>query len=101
MLEENGIPICFAENYQGLPNINNAIDDKIFISWQDWRTGSASIYSQVVNYDGIIQLPENGTEIFGGLSGETYNLKILPNYHHIMVESAKEFRKQSKCWREK
>jgi len=79
LLEENGMPICSAENYQGQPSINTSINDEIYISWEDWRTDSASIYSQVLNYDGIIQLPENGIEIFGGLSGETYNLKILPN----------------------
>ncbi|MCK4696426.1 MAG: hypothetical protein KAT74_11715, partial [Candidatus Cloacimonetes bacterium] len=79
LLEENGMSICSAENYQGKPSINTSFNDEIYISWEDWRTGSTSIYSQVVNYDGIIQLPENGTEIFGGLSGETFNLKILSN----------------------
>jgi hypothetical protein len=79
LLEENGMSICSADYTRGCPVINTSNNDEIFISWEDWRTGSASLYSQIINFDGIIQLPENGTEIFGGLSGETYNLKILPN----------------------
>ena len=51
LLEENGMPICSAENYQGQPSINTSINDEIYISWEDWRTDSASIYSQVLNYD--------------------------------------------------
>ncbi len=79
LLEENGMSVCSDENYQGQPSVNNSINDDIYISWEDRRTGSMSIYSQVLNYDGIIQLPENGVEIFSGLSGKTYNLKILPS----------------------
>ena len=79
LLEENGMCICSTYCPSGWPVINNSNNDEIYISWEDWRTGSASLYSQIINFDGIIQLPENGTEIFGGLSGETYNLKILPN----------------------
>ncbi len=79
LLEENGMLICSANNYLWLPKINNTIDDKIFISWGDNRGGSTGIYLQILNDDGQIQLAENGAEIFGGLSGEACNLKILQN----------------------
>ena len=80
LLEENGMLICSAENFQWQPSVNNSINDEIYISWEDRRTGSMSIYSQVLNYDGVIQLPENGIEIFGGLSGDSRDIEILQNY---------------------
>ncbi|MCK4694153.1 MAG: hypothetical protein KAT74_00250, partial [Candidatus Cloacimonetes bacterium] len=60
MLEENGMSVCSADYKRVWPVINTLNNDEIFISWEDWRTGSASLYSQIVNFDGIIQLPENG-----------------------------------------
>ena len=80
LLEENGISVCSDENFQEQPSVNTTINDDIYISWEDRRTGSMSIYSQVLNYDGLIQLPENGIEIFGGLSGDSRDIEILQYY---------------------
>jgi len=77
--EVNGKVLCNAFREQFYPLIKRNATNEVFVSWGDNRGGSTGIYLQILNDDGQIQLAENGAEIFGGLSGEACNLKILQN----------------------
>ncbi len=66
---EDGMAICTAPFTQmgGLVKVSG---DNVYINWLDIRNGSDGIYYQVVDFDGDIQLAENGVEVFWGLSGD-------------------------------
>lgn len=67
---EGGKAICTMPNQQsgGLVKFSG---DNVFINWMDNRNGSIGLYYQVLNSAGTELLPENGSQIFWGLSGDT------------------------------
>jgi len=79
LLEENGLSVCIHENHRWLPRIDSTLDDNICIFWGDNRNEFNGIYNQIIDFNGVIQLPENGSEIYKGLSGSTHYFTIIPN----------------------
>ena len=83
---EGGMSICsmpFEQN-GGLVKVSNG---NIFINWMDLRNGSVGLYYQVLNAAGQIQLAENGTQVFWGLSGDTpkNQYQILPRSNDVLM----------------
>lgn len=70
MWTPGGKAICTMPNEQngGLVKVSG---NNVYINWMDNRNGSIGLYYQVLTPSGDIVLPENGTQIFWGLSGDT------------------------------
>jgi hypothetical protein len=84
--EENGMPICTASFTQtgGLVKVSG---NNVYINWLDIRNGSDGIYYQVVDFNGNIQLAENGVQVFWGLSGDVPKgeYKIFPRENDTIM----------------
>ena len=77
-LSVNGFDVCSADSRQFSPNVKLS-ENKIFCVWGDSRTGSTSLYVQLLDYSGNPILEEDGEEIIVGLSGSINDLKLLSN----------------------
>jgi len=74
--QPNGKPICNAPNEQS-SSLLKASGNNIFINWMDMRTGSVGIYYQVLSSTGTVLLPENGIQVFWGLSGDATLKEVI------------------------
>lgn len=72
----NGLPICTAPNQQSGSLVKTS-GNNVFINWEDMRNGSVGIYYQVLNFSGLTQLPDNGSVVFWGLSGDASVDQVL------------------------
>ena len=77
-LSANGYNICSADFWQFSPNVKLS-ENKIFCVWGDNRTGSTSLYTQLLDANGNPILEEDGEEIITGLSGSIIDMKFLSN----------------------
>ena len=77
--EVNGKVLCNAFREQFSPLIKRNETNDFFVIWGDNRGGSTSIYLQILNDDGQIQLAENGEIIYSGLCGDANNFQFLAN----------------------
>ena len=59
----NGVPICTASGNQWDPALVGDGSGGAIITWEDYRGGTADIYSQRVDYSGIPQWTANGIAI--------------------------------------
>jgi hypothetical protein len=78
-LNNNGLFICEAIQSISIFTINLTSDNRAFLSWSDESTGNNSLYVQVVDEVGNLQFPEDGLNIYEGLSGYSYDLEVFPN----------------------
>ena len=65
----NGLVICNAIGDQISPLARKDGYGGAFMVWQDQRAGSIGLYTQLVNSSGIVQLDDNGVELFFGIDG--------------------------------
>lgn len=78
-LNNNGLLICEAIQSICIFTLNLTSDNRAFLSWVDEATGSNTLYSQVVDYLGNLQFPEDGLIIHEGPSGYISDLEIIPH----------------------
>ncbi|HNX01608.1 MAG TPA: T9SS type A sorting domain-containing protein, partial [Candidatus Cloacimonadota bacterium] len=74
--QENGQAVCTAPGEQSGSTVVMK-NGHLFVSWGDYRTGSCSIYYQVLNLSGVEQLENNGKLIFQGLDGDAVKDETL------------------------
>lgn len=72
--EANGRPICIADGKQDGASVRFA-NNKIFMIWADYRTGSLGLYQQVLQTTGTSVFPQDGAIVFYGLAGNAENLQ--------------------------
>ncbi|MCK4654018.1 MAG: T9SS type A sorting domain-containing protein [Candidatus Cloacimonetes bacterium] len=75
---EDGLILYVTSNY-GVFSSLAITDQKYYFCWLDNLNNSTSLAHQIIDGEGNIYLEENGEEMFAGLSGLIYDLKILSN----------------------
>ncbi|MDP8286379.1 MAG: T9SS type A sorting domain-containing protein, partial [Candidatus Electryonea clarkiae] len=71
--------VVISGRYNG-GDINSILvnDHTATITWNDWRTGSSEVFRQRIDIEsGDILLPENGSTLASGISGDAKNPKIV------------------------
>lgn len=83
-LEANGIAISSAVGKQN-GSLIKASNDKLYVVWSDARTGSIGINYQILNYNGVAQLEDNGRTLFWGLSGNAEKIQSAKSGNDMIV----------------
>ena len=68
----NGVSICAASGYQNDPQIISDGSGGGIITWEDYRSGDADIYTQKVGSGGASQWTANGSAICTALGGQSW-----------------------------
>ena len=77
--QENGVPICTADEHQGEPQIISDGTGCNIIVWYDKRNGDCDIYAQRINADGQTLWGENGIPVIIHTGDQKYP-RIVPDY---------------------
>lgn len=59
----NGVAVCTAALDQWYPRLATGGTGKVIVGWEDWRTGSADVYAQLVSSTGAVQWTANGAAL--------------------------------------